>query len=107
MRSATPNKGSVDGIRAPRTRYPATGCLAWDPESSAALDGRFGGGEPVDECLDELTFVQHRISSRVHRGLVQRGMHVTREGEDAHAGMVAPQPCDRGNAVEERHVQVD
>ena len=71
--------------------------------SLAVPDGR----EPLDEGLDEVFLEQDRVGSRLGDGLVQQRVGVAGERDQAELGMVLPHACNRGDAVDERHVQVD
>jgi arginase len=61
----------------------------------------------LDERVDELAFLQDGVRAGLGDRLVQLGIRVAREGDQAEARMILPQARHRGDAVDERHVQVD
>ena len=64
-------------------------------------------GDPLDEALDEILLQHDGVRAGFGDGLVELRVRVAREREQAEAGMVLAQPRDGGDAVDDRHVQVD
>jgi hypothetical protein len=75
--------------------------------SRVRLDRGLERREPHDERVDEVSLQQHRVRPGLVHRAVQLGGAVAGEGDQAEVRMVAAQAGDRGDTVEQRHVQVD
>ena len=64
-------------------------------------------GEPVDERVHEIRLLEHGVGAGLGDGLVELRVGVARERDQAAARMILAQAGDGGDAVDERHVQVD
>ena len=64
-------------------------------------------GEALDQGVDELVLEQHRVRAGFGDRFVQRRMRIARQRDHAHARVVMTQPRNGGDAVEQRHVQID
>ena len=84
--------------------------LSYLAAGGASLPGarsRSDGREPLDEGVDELRLQQHRVCAGLCSGLVQLVVRVAGKGDQAEMRVVVPEPRDRGDAVDEGHMQVD
>jgi hypothetical protein len=63
--------------------------------------------EPVDERLDELVLEEHGVGSRLAGGAEQLRLTVAGDRDQADGRVIAPQTRDGGDAVDDRHVDVD
>lgn len=73
----------------------------------AGLQRGLDGGEPLEQRVDELALLQDGVCAGLADGLVQDGVGIAGEGDQAEMRVVGPQPRDRRDAVEQRHVDVD
>ncbi len=71
------------------------------------MRGCADGGEAVEERVDEVALEQDGVGARLGDGPVQLGVRIAGEGDQAEVRMVLPEPRDGGDAVDERHVQID
>ena len=71
------------------------------------MPGRSDGRKPLDERLHQLALLEHGVSSGLAHGVVQLGVRVAGQRDQAEVRVVLAQPGDGAHAVEERHVQVD
>jgi hypothetical protein len=75
---------------------------------SVSLARRYANScEPIDERADEIRLEQHGVGARLGDRLVEQSVGVAGERDQAQAWMILAQARDRGDAVHERHVQVD
>lgn len=65
------------------------------------------GCQTLDERVDEVGFQQHGVGARFCHRLVQARIGIARERDQTGARVVLAQPSNGGDAVEERHVDVD
>jgi arginase len=63
--------------------------------------------EPVDERVDKIRLLQDRVGARLRNRLVELSIGIARERDQADVRMILAEARDCGNAVHERHVQVD
>src|SRR4029077_2707861 len=64
------------------------------PLASASLAGRRvrpDGGEALDERVDELALLEHRVGAGLGHGLVQGGVGIARERDETEVRMFLPQ----------------
>ena len=61
----------------------------------------------VQPAVREVALEQDRVRTGLGDSLVQLAVGVSGQGDQAEAGMILAQPRDRGDAVDDRHVQVD
>ena len=69
--------------------------------------GGTDGREALDEGVDELALLQHRVGTGLRDRFVQLAIGVAGQGDQAETRVVLAQPGDSRHAVDERHVQVD
>jgi hypothetical protein len=75
--------------------------------SSGAGGAPLDGVQAVDERVHEVALEQHAVGAGLGHRLVQHGIRVAGERDQAEVRMVLPEPRDRRDAVDERHVEVD
>src|SRR5581483_7302706 len=63
--------------------------------------------EALDERVDEVGLLEHCVRAGLGDGTMELPVGIARERDEAEARMVASQPRDGRDAVDERHVQVD
>ena len=66
-----------------------------------------GLAEAVHQCFDEVVLDEDGVGARFADGFVDSFGVVARQGDQTRVRVVLAQACDRRDAVEERHVQVD
>ena len=76
------------------------------PDDSGAYR-RSHGGEPFDERVDEVALEEDGVCSRLGDRAVQLRVRIPGERDQAELRVILPQPCNRCDAVDDRHVQVD
>jgi arginase len=64
-------------------------------------------GKSLDERVDEVRFQQYCVGTGFRDRLMQTFIRIAGERDQAEMRMVLAQPRDGGDAVDERHVQVD
>jgi hypothetical protein len=73
-------------------------------EAVAELSRSSGCCQALYEAVDELRLQQDVVGARILCGSVERRRFVARECDQAQVRVVAAQPCDGADAIEERHV---
>ncbi len=81
--------------------------LAAAAASLAGLVRGADGAQSLDEAVDEVALHQDGIRAGLAHRLVQLGRRVAGERDEAEIRMILPEPRHRGDAVDDRHVQVD
>ncbi len=71
------------------------------------MRGCANGSQPLEERAHEVALEQNRVRARLGNGPVQLGVRIPGEGDQAEVRMILPEPRDRCDSVNERHVQVD
>jgi arginase len=61
----------------------------------------------VDECVDRICLLQNRVGARLRGRLVELPVGVACQRDQTQMRIVPAQARDRGDAVHERHVQID
>ena len=75
--------------------------------SSGVSGGPFHCVEAGDERVDQIALQEHGVGSGFGHGLVQLGRRIAGERDQAEVRMVFPKPRHGGDAVHQRHVEVD
>jgi len=65
------------------------------------------GCEPLDEGVDERALLEDGVGAGLGHGLVQLLVGVAGDGDQADVGVVLAEPRHGGDAIDERHMQVD
>ena len=73
----------------------------------AGLAGRTSGGQTFEQAFDELGLQQDLVRSGFPHGLVQRGLVVSGERDQAEVRVIPPEASGSRDPVEQRHVEVD
>jgi arginase len=63
--------------------------------------------QPLDERADELALLEHGVGSGLGNRLVELGIGIASQGDQAQVRMILAEPRDGGHAVDQRHVQID
>ena len=66
-----------------------------------------GGAKSVHQRLDEVVLDEDGVGAGFADSFVDSFGRVAREGDEARVRVIAPKACDRRDAVEERHVEID